>query len=188
VSPVVGYGVFATALIRAGTITYVQDSLDIIVPRESPLLKDARYREMIHRYSVVEPDGSRVLCWDLAKYVNHCCHANTMTTGWGFEIALRDIPPGDEIRDEYGLFNLDDGMPLHCHFPDCRVILRREDAVQLADRWDYLIQQALLRLETVPQPLLTYLPQETLAEVRAYLHSGAGYRSVRWMQSAEPGD
>jgi hypothetical protein len=101
-----GWGVFATAFIPRGTIVYVQDALDIVITVDSPLLTDPRYRQWVDKYSVIEPNGNRVMCWDIAKYVNHCCHYNTLSTGYGFEIAVRDIYTDEELTDDYGLFNL----------------------------------------------------------------------------------
>ena len=61
-----------------------------------------------------------MLCWDLGKYVNHCCHSNTISTAYGCDLAFRDIQPGEELTSEYALFTFDREMELLCHYPDCR--------------------------------------------------------------------
>ena len=85
----VGSGVLATAFIPVGTIVYVQDGLDIVITPDSPLLQIPQLRTEIDRYAIIEPPGGqRVISWDYAKYMNHCCHSNTLSSGYGFEIAL----------------------------------------------------------------------------------------------------
>ncbi|MEX0823486.1 MAG: SET domain-containing protein-lysine N-methyltransferase, partial [Balneolaceae bacterium] len=83
-----GRGVFATRFILKGTITYVKDELEIEIPPDDPRLADPAYRDIIETYSYIDRDGTMVISWDHAKYVNHCCQCNTMSTGYGFEIAI----------------------------------------------------------------------------------------------------
>src|SRR4029077_11071618 len=55
INPVIGYGLFATSLIRKGTLTWVRDDLDQIV---SPNLQDSLpplLAAQLHKYSYVEP-------------------------------------------------------------------------------------------------------------------------------------
>ena len=103
----VGVGVFATAFIPAGTVVYVEDPLDIVIPPDSPLLDNPVLRPTIDKYAILEPGERRIIGWDAAKYVNHCCQANIISTGYGFEIALRDIQP-DEIDDRFHVRRLYD--------------------------------------------------------------------------------
>lgn len=179
----VGAGVFATAFIPAGTVAYVEDPLDIVIPPDSPLLENPVLRPTIDKYAVLEPGQRRVIGWDAAKYVNHCCQGNIISTGYGFEIALRDIQPGEEIRDEYGLFNLGWTMELNCPHKDaCRGFLRPDDFEKFAADWDAQIQAVLRRVMDVPQPLWPLLDAETTAALRHFVHTGEGYQSVRVLQ------
>jgi uncharacterized protein len=183
-----GYGIFATAVIPTGTIVYVQDGLDIVIPPDSPLLLDPVHREQIDKYAVLEPpNGRRVIGWDIAKYVNHCCHPNVLSTGYGFEIALQDIQPGEEIRDDYALFNLDWDLTLICQYQDCRGRIKDGDAETLNNQWDARIQAALKNVVEVPQPLWSFLDGETETALQHYLHSGDGYLSVRRLRMGQPG-
>jgi hypothetical protein len=175
----IGYGVFATAFIPRGTIVYVQDALDLVIAPDSPLLADPRYQQWISKYSVIEPDGNRILCWDIARYVNHCCHYNTLSTGYGFEIAVRDIHPGEEITDDYGPFNLEEELKLACHYEDCRKVARPDDFDRYGQEWDGVIQQALPEFQRVPQPLLKYLDAQVYADLTDYLATGRHYRSIQ---------
>ena len=152
INPVIGYGLFATSLIRKGTLTWVRDDLDQIV---SPNLQDslpALLAAQLHKYSYVEPRG-RVLCWDHGRFVNHSCEANCRSTGFDFEIAVRDIEPGDEITDDYGSLNVDLEFECRCRAPQCRGTVRATDIVQYADEWDRQAVDAFRFAGDVSQPL-----------------------------------
>ena len=184
VNDLVGMGVFATAFIPAGTITNAEDPLDIVIYPDNPVLNNPLLRPQIDKYAVVEPGQRRVMSWDLSKFVNHCCQANTMSTGWGLEIALRDIMPGEEIRDEYGLFNLPWTISLTCSQSPCRGCLAHDDFERYAAQWDAQIQAVLRRAMDVPQPLWPLLDGETAVSLRNYINTGQGYRSVTALRVA----
>ncbi len=173
-----GYGVFATALIPKGTITYVKDELDLVLTPDHPLVTDERYRGIIDRYSYVDGSGTFILSWDHAKYVNHCCYPNTLTTGYGFEIAIRDIHPGDEITDDYGVFTVQHEMEMSCSSRGCRKIVRHEDFDLLCDQWDQGIMNALATYKGVEQPLEKFLDDTVAAQLNDYLNNGESYLSV----------
>jgi uncharacterized protein len=174
----VGYGLYASALIPVGTMVYVQDALDTLIPPDSPLLGDERYASHIDKYCVIDPLGNRIVCWDAAKYVNHCCHYNSLATAYGFEIAIREISSGEEVTDDYVAFNLEEDMPLSCHFDDCRKVLHPDDFELLAPTWDAQIKVALQSFQSASQPLLSYLPDHHLLALKDYLRTGQGYRPV----------
>lgn len=178
ISPSIGFGVFATALIPQGTIVYVQDALEIVLPADHPLLTADIYQPILDKYSTVEKDGSRLLSWDIARYVNHGCQSNALSTGYGFEIAVRDIQPGEEITDDYGLFNLPYDMPCACGHPKCRGSVRPSDFTTLIQQWDTQLSAALAKLNSLEQPLWRYLDEETQTAVTTDLDSG-DYRSVQ---------
>ncbi len=178
VNPDIGYGVFATAFIPQGTIVYVQDSLEIVLRPNDPLIQDPRYAAIIKKYAYEDEAHNQIISWDFAKHINHCCHANTLSTGYGFEIAIRDILPGEELTDEYALFSPHHEMTLRCHYADCRLRLQPGDLVQYGPQWDRLIQQALAALPNVPQPLLSLVDEATLTDLMTYIHTGHNYRPV----------
>lgn len=179
--PGIGHGVFATRPIPCGAIVYVQDALDIVITQHDPRLADPRYASTIARFSYLDENGNRVISWDVGRYVNHCCRANTLSTGWGFEIAVRDIAAGEQITDDYRLYNyalsnpaaLDD---VHCPygFSDCARTLALTDPETLIAHWDALIRSTLPGLRAIPQPLWAYLPDHVQADLDA-----GRYRSVR---------
>jgi hypothetical protein len=152
ISPAMGYGLFATSLIRKGTLTWVRDDLDQIVDpaleRELPPMLGA----LLQKYSYYERRG-RVLCWDHGRFVNHSCDANCRSTGFDFEIAVRDIRPGDEITDDYGSLNVDIEFECRCRSPHCRNTIRAADIIRCADVWDREAADAFVHAGSVRQPL-----------------------------------
>jgi hypothetical protein len=175
----IGYGVFATAFIPQGTVVYVPDPLEIVIKKDSPLLHDSNCLPHIEKFAYLDEEGNRIISWDIAKYVNHCCHSNTLSTGYGFEIAVRDIQPDEEITDEYALFTSGLSFPLVCHYSDCRRMFRSEDRVIYGRFWDYQIQSALRHFHTVPQPLAAFISADILDQVTTFFNTGDAYLPVQ---------
>ncbi len=179
VSEQIGFGVFATKDIPKGTITFVKDSLDIELTEEEFLRLSQIEQTQADKFSYIDERGMRVLSWDHGKYVNHSCEPNTMSTGFGFEIALRDIIAGEEITDEYGLFNIPVPIPLSCGCESCRGELHPSDHEVYADTWDERISSALDSAKDVSQPLWEILPAQTRLDLMNYLSGGGNMPSVR---------
>lgn len=179
VNPHVGYGVFASRLIPKGSLVYVQDPLDIQITPEQYQGLDETSRQLAEKYSFIDAHGNRILSWDGAKYVNHSCSPNTMSTAWGFEVALRDIQPGEEITDEYGLFNLEWEMDCCCGHERCRGTIRPGDAWNHYRLWDKSIRAAIAAIPKVEQPLLACLDALTRNSLEQHLSGKTRYRSVR---------
>jgi hypothetical protein len=184
--PHIGYGVFATAFIPVGTIVYTEDPLDIVIGPDSPLLHDPAYQHFISKYACIDTAGNSVICWDISKYVNHCCHYNCLSTGWGFEMAVRDIHAGEELVDDYGIFNLEGELNLTCHYEDCRQVVRAADFDTYTEEWDTVIKRTLQEFQKVPQPMLKYLNAQTYADLMGYLTTGRGYKSIQAMKYVKP--
>ena len=179
ISAEVGYGVYAKTLIPAGTITYIKDSLEIIISESDYHLHNAAMRGQIDRFSYRDEKGDRIVSWDFAKYVNHSCSPNSMSTGYGFEIALRDIQPGEELTDEYGIFNLDSDMDCSCGSPHCRKVIRASDFDHYYQEWDNRIKSILPKTLEMSQALWPFLDPGTQMALEAYrLDQSNRYRSV----------
>lgn len=175
----IGVGVFATAYIPRGTLTYVFDPLEIELSETAFSALPEPIRQLADKYCYVDAKGLRVVSWDLAKYINHRCDCNTLSSGWGFEIALRDIQPGEEITDDYGLFNLAREMPVTCNCPNCRLVVRPDDLDRFYELWDAQIKEVLPKMLEVEQPLLPYLEPEVYADTVRYLAGKGPYTSVQ---------
>lgn len=181
-----GLGVVATRYIPKGTIVYAIDPIDTKVSLNSPLLDDPKYGDIIRRYGYVTGPEGYVIGWDHSKYVNHSCAPNTISTGWGFEIAIKDIAEGEEVVDEYGLFNIEADLKCACGAAGCRGYISRTDHETLSPVWDSWVKESLLAFEDVEQPMLKYISAGVVAEIKQYLKTGKGYKSVLTNVIREP--
>jgi uncharacterized protein len=179
VNEVIGSGIFATKFIPKGTITYIKDSLEIELDQHQYHAQPKAMQEVIDKYSYIDEHGHYIVSWDHAKYINHNCDPNTISTGYGFEIAIKDIQPGDEITDEYGLFNLDKAFVCQCGSYKCRAEIHPEDIEQYGSIWDEQIRPALLQFDKVPQPLATHMAEETSNLLNLFLKKTQHYKSVK---------
>jgi uncharacterized protein len=150
----IGYGVFATKFIPKGTITWALDDLDQIIDPEFVASVDNARRDLIHKYSYRNQDGKYILCWDLGRFVNHSFHANCIGTAYEFEIAIRDIYPGEQLTDDYGSLNIDE--PFQC-LPEegtNRKWVYPDDLLHYHQEWDQKVLSALKNFNDVEQPLI----------------------------------
>lgn len=153
INPVIGYGVVATRLIPKGTITWVLDTLDQIFSPEEVAAMSPLHHTIMRKYSYQDGAGRHILCWDNGRFVNHHCEATCLGGGYGFEIAVRDILPGEELTDDYGGLNIEEDFPCSCGSPACRGRVCPDDVLRQADAWDAKIAEALPLIRTVAQPL-----------------------------------
>lgn len=174
----IGYGVFATTDIAEGTIVYVKDSLELIVSPTDYLMHGLETKEIIDKYSYIDENGNRIISWDFAKYVNHCCNCNTISTGYGFEIAIRKISKGEQITDEYGIFNLDKEMKLVCGEENCRKLISAKDFDTYYQDWDEKIKKSIRKLFEVEQPLMPFIEKNTRKELDDFFKNPENYKSV----------
>ena len=179
VNPEIGVGVFATAPIPKGTLVYVKDALDIEISADQLAHLEPVSRKLAEKYAYIDERGVYIVSWDHAKYVNHRCACNTISTGYGFEIALRDIPSGEEITDDYGLFNISAPFAVSCGCSHCRHVVQASDIDRYADAWDAQVRDALPFVRAVSQPLWELIDPATLAALDGYLTGQQPYRSVR---------
>ena len=182
----IGLGVFAMTLIPTGTIVYAMDSLEIVLPPDIRLWDSPCYAEAFHQYAYQSPDGRWIINWDHGKYVNHSCQPNTLAAGYGFEIAVRDILPGDEMTTDYGMCNIEYKMPCLCGARQCRGIVRPGDFDRCHARWDSIVRRVLTDVLQVSQPLWSLLKREVRADLQRYCRDGSGYRTVRMQQYVAP--
>ena len=149
----IGQGVVATRLIPRGTITWVADALDQIFNPAKASHFPALLQPFFHKYTYVNGRGKAVLCWDHARFINHSCEPSCLSTGFDFEIAVRDIAPGEELTDDYGTLNLVEPLTCHCESRQCRGVVRPGDILQYAAQWDRIVASAFALIKTLDQPL-----------------------------------
>lgn len=163
----VGNGLVATKLIPKGTITWVLDPLDRIFSPEEYNKMTPIYQEVLETYTFRSNSGQLVLCWDNGKYVNHSFKSNCLTTAYDFEIAIKDILPGEQLTDDYGYLNIstpfkgsDEGTKRKYVYPD--------DLLKYHPVWDNSISKVFPKICNINQPLWDYLPtdmKETIYDI-----------------------
>lgn len=164
ISEEVGNGVVATQFIPKGTITWIQDSFDTVFTDDQIEALPDVYKNILDIYAFRNGKGESILCWDLAKYVNHSFKSNCLTTPYDFEIAVRDIHPGEELTDDYGYLNISrpfKGIDERTR----RKIVYPDDLLRYHGKWDKQIEQIFPKLFSVNQPLLEYLNAETREKI-----------------------
>lgn len=162
----IGFGVFATQFIPKGTITWALDELDQILEPNYLDTVDKYKGEIIKKYAYRNQEGKFVLCWDLGRYVNHSFHANCMGTAYEFEIAIRDIYPGEQLTDDYGTLNIDE--PFECISEEGteRRIVYPDDLLTYYEEWDQQVLSALKHFFEVEQQLFHLLRPEFVGKVK----------------------
>ena len=157
ISNEIGYGVVATHFIPAGTITWVLDKLDREFSPVDFQNMEPIYQNILDTYTYRNNKGNYVLCWDNGRYVNHSFNSNCLTTAYDFEIAVRDIQPGEQLTDDYGYLNiplpfraLDEGTRRKVVYPD--------DLLKYYRIWDNKIKKVFNRIIKVDQPLRSIVP------------------------------
>ena len=177
ISNEIGYGVVATKFIPKGTITWVQDELDqIYTPKEVEKMQELS-QQMMEKYSFRNNKGNFVLCWDTSKYVNHSFKSNCISTAYDFEIAVRDINPGEELTDDYGYLNVteafeakDEGTERSTVYPD--------DLVHFHEEWDQKLEGAFPLINNVPQPLMPLLQHDVKEKLEQILKGEQQMESI----------
>ena len=156
----IGYGVFATRTIPRGTVTWVRDALDRGFTRAAIDAMGPGYREILEKYTFVDAAGEHVLCWDIARFMNHSCEPNCLAPGYDFEIAVRDVAAGEELTDDYGSLNIQSVLECHCGSNRCRGAVRPGDMLQHAAAWDALVAAAFTSVRSVAQPLWEFVKEK----------------------------
>jgi hypothetical protein len=157
----IGYGVVATKLIPKGTITWTLDKLDRIFSPEEIKKMQPVYQQIMDKYTYRNPHGNYVFCWDNARFINHSANANCITTAYEFEIAIRDIQPGEELTDDYGYLNLDEPFEVVPEPGSNRTVVYPDDLVRYYAIWDDKLLSAFPKLLSIDQPLFDLLEKST---------------------------
>lgn len=172
-----GYGVVATKLIPQGTITWVQDDLDQIFTRDQIAKLNPFIKKYLDTYSFTNKNGEMVLCWDSGKFVNHSFKPSCFSTPYDFEIAIRDIYPGEELTDDYGYLNvekpfdvIDEGTVRKTVYPD--------DILNFHEEWDTIIKENAPKVLEVEQSLMELIPEKTWKEFVNAVHNPNQMKSI----------
>lgn len=169
INDAIGHGVVATAPIPRGTIAWVRDPLDRLLTPEEVAALPAACTADLERYTWQDRDGNLILCWDLARFVNHSCEPNCLATPYGFEIVIRDIGTGEQMTNDYANLGLQpqERVACYCGSPRCRELIVPADAARLAATWAEPLRLALQHIGAVPQPLSALIQPADLQRAHA---------------------
>jgi uncharacterized protein len=109
-SPLHGLGVFAAAPIAKGTPVWrFEPGLDMDFAPDIVETLPEHVREFFRHYGYVDRNLNRlILCFDDARFVNHCGMPNVATDyardPHGLDVAIRDIAAGEELTMDYAGF------------------------------------------------------------------------------------
>jgi uncharacterized protein len=160
----IGYGVVATKLIKKGTITWALDDLDReFTPKEIKKMKPV-YQQIIDIYSYRNKKGNFVLCWDISRFVNHSFNPSCFTTAYDFEIAIRDIHPGEELTDDYGYLNLTEPFEAASEGTKRKVVYP-DDLLKYWKEWDQKVLKGLKNTAKLAQPLKQFVSKKNWTKV-----------------------
>jgi len=160
----IGYGVFATQKIPKGTIAWARDKFDMEFTPVQVERMDSIHLALMSKYAYRISNGNYILCWDFGRYVNHSFNSNLLSTGYDFELAVRDIEEGEELTDDYGYLNVQE--PFQARAEDSpRTIVYPDDLAQYATQWDAMIKNCLPLILKLNQPLLSQVPASDLVEI-----------------------
>lgn len=185
ISDEIGYGVVATEFIPKGTITWVLDALDRIFTPEQVESMPQVYQDILDTYTYRNNRGNFVLCWDFGRYVNHSFNSNCLTTAYEFEVAIRDIYPGEQLTDDYGYLNIckpfeavDEGSERKVVYPDDLVRYHRE--------WDEKIKSVFHHIPFLDQPLKKFIHPDLWSSIENIAFGREEIRSILDCYYAEP--
>src|SRR5262249_27129444 len=86
-------------------------------------------------------------------YVNHACDPTSRGVGPSFEVAVRDIRPGEQLTSDYAELNITAAFRCRCGAADCRGVVRADDLLRDGEEWDAAVAAVAPLLLRVPAPL-----------------------------------
>jgi len=151
----IGHGVIATKLIPAGTITWVLDNLDTEFTAMQFNALKAEQKKYLAIYSYRNAKGNYILCWDHSRFVNHSFNSNCLCTAYNFEIAIRDIQPGEQLTDDYGYLNVEEPFEPIPEVGERRLV-KPDDLFHYHAEWDEKLNQVFPKIINLKQPLRSF--------------------------------
>lgn len=166
VSDDIGLGLLARRPIPRGTLTWVHDPLDQVLPADFVARLPPLFADLTVRFAYRNVRGDYVLAWDDTRFMNHSCAHNCALTPFGFEIAISDIQPGEQLTNDYAMLNLepDERLVCQCGLPGCRGVIGPGDRLARESGWQAEIRAALGCAGAVEQVLQPLLSTDALAQ------------------------
>lgn len=179
VNETIGYGVFATKFIPKGTITWALDNLDQTFNESYVNSLNIIQRRNLLKYCYRDNRGDYILCWDIAKFVNHSFNANCLSTAYEFEVAIRDIYPGEQLTDDYGYLNVDEPFSCVPELNSSRTKVMPDDILYFYQEWDEKVAEAMKYFNHVEQPLRSLIKTNFVNKVNAVALAEKPLDSIR---------
>ncbi len=151
-----GCGLVASKKIPCGTIVHITSNERVYTVKQYNNFS-RRYKAVLRKYAYEDENENLVYLTNSAKFWNHCCAPNTAPF-MDFDIAIRDILPGEEVTYDYAFLHPAWSKPMRCTcgVRNCRGEIRRESSTsKVIKRQQSLAEQASKRIAHVPQPLLS---------------------------------
>ncbi|AEI40625.1 SET domain-containing protein [Paenibacillus mucilaginosus] len=177
----VGLGVVATKFIPKGTIVWIADSLDLVLEEEFVHSLDELRQRMVYKYTYPNGDGQYILNWDHSRYMNHSFRPNCIDTVFEFQLAARDIHPGEQLTSDYGIMGEDEEFECEPEEGTTRTRVTAEDYLSCYQEWDELAREAFKDFNRVEQPLKHLIPKELIDEVNAVAEGSKPLSSILLM-------
>lgn len=178
ISPEKGFGVIANQLIPKGTITWVSDPLDQVFSPDRIEALEPFFQDIVYTYSYRDKHGDFILCWDHSRFINHSFHSNCISSAYNFELAVRDILPGEELTDDYGYLNLKE--PFDC-LPEPGTSRKQalpNDLLFFYKQWDQQLEEAFKHYKKVDQPLESLIDKKYRRKVELVAKQQATMDSI----------
>jgi hypothetical protein len=166
INDTVGYGVVATKLIPKGTITWAIDQLDRSFTIDQLNGFDQVYKDILETYSYRNSQGDYVLCWDHGRFVNHSFNSNCLTTAYEFELAIRDILPGEQLTDDYGYLNISEPFKAASEGTRRKVVYP-DDLEKYYKVWDKKLLKVFPVVPKLEQPLRKLISDSKWEEIKS---------------------
>jgi hypothetical protein len=128
---------------------------------------DTLYQQVLDKYTYRNSEGDYILCWDNARFVNHSSRSNCLTTAYEFEVAIRDIDPGEQLTDDYGYLNLEEPFEVIPEPGSDRNIIYPDDLLRYYPEWDEQLLEIFPKITQVDQPLFQLLDGAMQEKVKA---------------------
>lgn len=177
ISKEIGYGVVATEFIPKGTITWVLDDLDREFTPKKVAKLAPNYQEILNTYTFRNNKGNFVLCWDFGRYVNHSFNSNCISTAYDFEVAVRDIYPGEQLTDDYGYLNIQEPFEAVDEGTD-RKIVYPDDLKKYYQEWDEKVKAVFHLIPQVYQPLNEYISEKLWKKINKIAQDQSKMKSI----------
>ena len=178
VSEEVGVGVFATKLIPKGTIVWIKDDLDLMLTEEFIETLGDLQKADVYKYAYLDSDGLYVLHWDHAKYMNHSFNPNCVDTAYNFQMAAKDIQPGEQLTCDYGTLGDDEDFECIPEEGTSRTKVTANYYLTYYKEWDEIARETFKHFNTVEQPLKYLIDKQYVDKVMAVANGEAPIDSI----------